>query len=324
MRYGGVDEAGYGPLLGPLCVGMAIFDIDHAGTARPCMWSLLKRALTRAGRDRADRIAIDDSKKLKGARNAVAHPLCHLERGVLSMLAAGDSDRSWLESCTDLTVLERLGVKLPDVPWYGGDAISLPLGRTAGQLRIDAGALHRAMQDASVQAPLLRVRALSVPEYNRRVKGSHSKSWVNFEAACGLIEQAWRTSPTPLHLVMDRHGGRTSYQRPLRTAWPEATVDIQGESQQQSDYRLQDGRQVLHLHVRSGADGAHLPVALASMAAKLVRELLMLRLNRFFSNRVADLQPTAGYVQDGRRWLADVDGLLQSSQFDQNTLVRCR
>jgi hypothetical protein len=80
----------------------------------------------------------------------------------------------------------------------------------------------------------------------------------------------------------------------------------------------------MHLHIRSGADGAYLPAALASMAAKLVRELLMLRLNRFFASRVENLQPTAGYVQDGRRWLADVAGLLQTSGFDQNTLVRCR
>jgi ribonuclease HII len=324
MRYGGVDEAGYGPLLGPLCVGMAVFDIDHSTAERPRLWSMLKRAVTRAGRDGADRIAIDDSKKLKGAKNARMHPLSHLERGVLCMLAVADEDRSWLESCTDLVVLERLGVSLPDVPWYGGEPIALPLGRTPGQLRIDSGMLARALDEASVQAPLLRVRALSVPEYNRRVSGSGSKSWVNFEAACGLIEHAWAATPAPLHLVMDRHGGRTSYQRSLRTAWPDATVDIQRESESQSDYRLGRGAQVMHLHIRSGADGAYLPAALASMAAKLVRELLMLRLNRFFASRVEDLQPTAGYVQDGRRWLADVAGLLQTSGFDQNTLVRCR
>lgn len=49
----------------------------------------------------------------------------------------------------------------------------------------------------------------------------------------------------------------------------------------------------------------HLPVALASMIAKYVRELAMHRFNRYWSKRMPELKPTAGYTLDARRWLAD-------------------
>ena len=324
MHYGGIDEAGYGPMLGPLCVGNAVFHLNDTPKERPCLWTLLRRAVTRAGRNRARRIAIDDSKKLKGARDGVAHPLTHLERGVLCMLASNDDDRTWLESCTDLNLLTKLGVTLPDEPWFAGDPIDVPLGTDARALRLDAKLLRGAMVDAGIQLTRLQVRALSVKHYNDRVRASGSKSWVNFETAASLIDGAWTTAPT-LHLVMDRHGGRTSYQRELRTSWPTSTIEVRGESEDRSDYALRrDGGSTLHLHVRARADGDHLPVALASMAAKLVRELMMLRLNRFFGELMPELKPTAGYVKDGRRWLQDVGPVLAQQGFDTHTLVRCR
>ncbi len=323
MHYGGIDEAGYGPMLGPLCVGNAVFHIDPTPTERPCLWTLLNRAISHAGRDRARRIAIDDSKKLKGARGGIAHPLMQLERGVLAMLGATHEDRSWLESCTDLVLLRKLGVILPDEPWFVGEPIQLPLGTDARSLRLDAKVLRSTMVDAGVQLSRLQVQALSVTHYNNRVEASGSKSWVNFETAAGLIDAAWAQAPS-LHLVMDRHGGRTSYQRELRTSWPDAVIDIRGESEDRSDYLLRHGNASLHLHVRAKADANHLPVALASMAAKLVRELMMLRLNRFFQGLMPDLEPTAGYVKDGRRWLQDVRPLLEAQGFDKQTLVRCR
>ncbi len=324
MLYGGIDEAGYGPMLGPLCVGSALFEVDHAGAGRPCLWSTLDAAVTRAGRDKAGRIAIDDSKKLKGSAKAAAHPLRRLERGVLTMLAAVHEDRSWLGHCTDVDVLERLGVHVPDEPWFGGEPIAMPLGIDTGLLRLDAASLVRAMDEAAVSIHHLQVRALSVPEYNRRVTGSGSKSWVNFEVATQSLEQIRLAHPGTVHMVMDRHGGRTSYHRSLATAWPQATVETIAQNDTRAHYTIAHGASRLELHIRAKADADHLPVALASMAAKLVRELLMQRLNRFFGEKLPDLAPTAGYVQDGRRWLQEVDPVLRSHQFEAEQLVRCR
>ena len=70
------------------------------------------------------------------------------------------------------------------------------------------------------------------------------------------------------------------------------------------------------------SESRHLPVALASMAAKYVRELAMDRLNAFFADHIDDLKPTAGYVQDGRRFLADVEPVIRSLSLDRSALVR--
>jgi len=98
--YAGIDEAGYGPLLGPLCVGASAFrlaDVRDASTA-PDLWSLLSLGVCRKPKDARRRIAIADSKKLKSAGD---QPLIHLERGVMrsqesTSLATPNSLRGWV------------------------------------------------------------------------------------------------------------------------------------------------------------------------------------------------------------------------------------
>jgi hypothetical protein len=53
-----------------------------------------------------------------------------------------------------------------------------------------------------------------------------------------------------------------------------------------------------------------MPVALASMIAKLTRELAMMRFNRYFAARMPELKPTAGYYGDAGRWLRDIGDVL--------------
>jgi hypothetical protein len=48
----------------------------------------------------------------------------------------------------------------------------------------------------------------------------------------------------------------------------------------------------------------------------------MERLNRFFTRQVPGLTPTAGYVHDGRRWLADLASQWESLGIREADLVR--
>jgi ribonuclease HII len=50
------------------------------------------------------------------------------------------------------------------------------------------------------------------------------------------------------------------------------------------------------------ADSGHFCVALASMVSKYVRELLMREFNAFWQQHVPNLEPTAGYPGDSRRF----------------------
>ena len=58
------------------------------------------------------------------------------------------------------------------------------------------------------------------------------------------------------------------------------------------------------------------------MAAKFTRELSMRRLNAYFSERLPDLEPTAGYVEDGRRYLAEVKPILAREAIPERDFVR--
>src|SRR2546423_13554245 len=118
----GIDEAGYGPLLGPLCVGFVALRIRDAVLTdeAPNLWRTLKRGITRNGNDKKRRIAIEDSKKLKLAKDLkTKHPLLHLERGVQAFLRcrAGCGDPG---PATDAQLLTRLGARLEEHPWYIG------------------------------------------------------------------------------------------------------------------------------------------------------------------------------------------------------------
>ena len=90
LIYAGIDEAGYGPMLGPLCIGATVFRVrDHDPEAgAPDLWRLLRGAVCRKRSDRRRRIAVDDSKKLKAVESAKTHPLQYLERGVLAFCGA--------------------------------------------------------------------------------------------------------------------------------------------------------------------------------------------------------------------------------------------
>jgi hypothetical protein len=53
------------------------------------------------------------------------------------------------------------------------------------------------------------------------------------------------------------------------------------------------------------------------MAAKFVRELAMIRFNAYWGDRIPELKPTAGYVQDARRWLSDTHDHVSDEQRTQ-------
>ena len=87
---------------------------------------------------------------------------------------------------------------------------------------------------------------------------------------------------------------------------------------------MQCGSPKMSLHFMVGADMKFLPVALASMVSKFVRELLIENINQYFICRCSDLKPTAGYWKDGLRFIHDLKRKSPGFEINMTQLVRCR
>src|SRR5271154_5914297 len=83
MIVAGIDEAGYGPLLGPLVVGCCAFDVGESSTV-PCIWKRLSKLVSKNRLASGRKLHINDSKLVYSPANG----LKELERSVLAVLCA--------------------------------------------------------------------------------------------------------------------------------------------------------------------------------------------------------------------------------------------
>jgi len=318
--YAGIDEAGYGPLLGPLCVAVSAFEISDEGAPRPDLWLALEGAVTRDKRDPRRRVPVDDSKRLKGQGSARVHPLRDLERGVLAFASTlGAAPPQWNESAL-FGLLRCANLRSP---WYAGEG-AVPCANDASSLAIDAALLRRAMMGASLRLAALSCVMLDGLDFNLACDRAGSKSAVNLSAALSLAAQA-RALAGPgasAEIVLDRHGGRTHYLEELLLHFSGSRIRIESEDERLSRYAICDDRGSWWISFMTEGEKAHLPIALASMTAKYVRELAMRRLNAWFASHQPSVRPTAGYVEDGRRFVQEVEPTIRRTGLDRRALIR--
>jgi hypothetical protein len=106
--------------------------------------------------------------------------------------------------------------------------------------------------------------------------------------------------------------------------FPELSLQILREDETDSSYELRNGLKTMRIHFVVGADERFLPTALASMVCKLVRELLNERMNEYFTSLNPSLRPTAGYWQDGQRFIEDIKTHLPNVRYDRLQLIRIK
>lgn len=323
----GVDEAGYGPLLGPLCIGLACSawleapgEIDAANHHTPDLWRTLRTILCRKPSDTRRRIAVDDSKRLRAC--AGGHEA--LERGVLAFISAcGTPDHPE----DDASLLTMLGAEPPGEPWYAPPSAATP--RPRARWGIDGPRLRTAMSAAGLAPVPPRVHVVGERGVNERCIGDGGKGAILADGLVWAIRQCAHhcdsRSLAGAIIDVDRHGGRLFYAQTLADRLPGWQVLPVVESAERSVYRLEPGDDAhapILLRVSAGADTSSMPVALASMSAKLVREVLMSWFNAYWSARLPELRPTAGYRQDGWRWLEDASKIIPPEE--RSRLVRIK
>jgi len=321
----GVDEAGLGPLLGPLVIGFSAFRVPDE---KANLWELLDGAVAREVRSDRERLIVNDSKVVfsrnpRGRRRLEATSLAFL-----SLLRPGrkpPQDASWMFEKGPAPAPEEIARH----PWYAELPERLPLEQEAGSLELRSQGLWRSMGRAGVDLVDAGVRVVPAGELNHSFGETHSKGTTLWIKTSEVLRHLWESfSEEDLLVVADQHGGRRSYGSLLARDFPDASVVFrtfeEGVRGWELERRGRPQAPSMRLLIRPRADLDSFPTALASCLAKYARETCMGAFNTYFGGLQPGLRPTAGYTTDGRRWMDEASGMLARSDLPEGLLARTR
>jgi len=314
----GIDEAGFGPLLGPLVVSSAAFSVEPALLGAD-LWQVLGKSVGKSRKRLMGRLLIADSKKAYNRSEGLGH----LERSSLAALECMGKTPANLTELLTLLCPECLP-RLAEYPWQQ-DLQQCLLAAGSAERRIATKVFSEDLRAHGAAMSHLRTCCLDVAHFNRMVNNVRNKAQVLFIAVTQLIQGLLDEFPAEsIHIHIDRQGGRAHYRENLLRSFPGMELAVVQEGEECSVYEMHGGSRTVRLTFEVEADDRYLPVSLASMISKYIRELLMDRMNLYFGKLDAGLKPTAGYWQDGQRFVKELRTRLPHLGIDDGRLIRCR
>ncbi len=217
-RWVGIDEAGYGPNLGPLVMTAVV--AEGPDDPPPDVWADLPQTVDRAGGD-PDKLWVDDSKRVY--RGGVG--LDRLEAASLVALAATMPH----VPATLVGVLDALGADLSRPHgrppcglelWWSG--IDPPLPHPSSSARCQAALERAPLAGAPWKIVAVRSAVVDPQTFNALLSVHSSKSVVQFAILADLLRAVWDLNiEEPMTSVRaDKHGGRHYYLEPLARHFP--------------------------------------------------------------------------------------------------------
>ncbi|MEO9590613.1 hypothetical protein [Rhodopirellula bahusiensis] len=335
-----VDEAGYGPKLGPLVIAATRWEGPTQSAewndSIAKIWEVMKTPVRIDGQ----LIRVDDSKRVfqsRTQRRGDTSPLGNLHR-VLSFAhrSMGKTESNWQARLPRLIPDDLACVA--EIPWL---ADMLTPGRWLDDLPdiwLPDESIAPATQAWSIPEWKMtdaRARLVTAKSFNAfcepSVAGiSANKSDLLGETSLGLVASMMESKELDSHthgqIFFDRHGGRRYYAGVIAATFPDANIRVVDETSRCSVYDVQTETHQLRMHFTVKGD-SFVPVAMSSLHAKCLREIAMTFLNRYFQDRWVGPEPfqaTAGYPVDADRFLVAATSTLDAQSIATTDLSRCR
>jgi ribonuclease HII len=310
----GIDEAGYGPNLGPFVMTAVAARVPDG---QADLWLLLQAVLRRSGEPRDERILVDDSKVVYGSGKGLGG----LERGVFAVLGLPPLLLGELIARLCPAAAEELAREI----WFAGTS-ALPIDAALAELEQLRQRFELACRDASVDGWWGRSVVVCPERFNALVQSAGSKGAVLADGFVRLLAAGVEATAgeEALAVFVDKQGGRNTYAAQVQQALPGGMVVAIEERAERSKYRVFGLGRDMTLTFEPRADSSRLCVALASMVSKYLRELFMGEFNRFWQKHVPGLLPTAGYPGDAPRFLEAIRPAAASLQVSEAAIWRER
>lgn len=271
----GVDENGLGPLLGPLVTTAVTLDVECYQAGR----------LRRIG----ERIGVHDSKQTAGFGQ-----MAWTESVVLALMEQlhGQVPRTFDELLTQLSLdsCDVLQMSCPQNAHAQCWSAALTLPALNGDAREGEGVLRRFAR-ANIVVTRVRSALACAGTLNRSFALGGTRVAMDLALFERLLLDARAQQTQDVHAICGMVGGIRDYPEYFRALSPEHVT----EGKHTKLRRAYQVRGLGELQFVIDADALHLPVGLASMVGKYVRELSMERQNRFYRQHDATLTTGSGY-----------------------------
>lgn len=312
----GIDEAGYGPNLGPLV--QSAVGVRVEGDASDCdLWQRLRKAVCKQNGKKNGRLVIDDSKKVYGPTQDVAN----LELGVLGALG-----HDWPATVGELLaqIAPPSLLELQAEPWFMPSQ-PLPVAVDSQVARAQQERFRNSCTSAEVGSFFVRSRVTPAPLFNTLLEELNNKSNVLLHGLTWLLRETNNPAADgePVACVVDRQGGKKFHSALIQHVCPDGFAEVVAENDRCSAYRM-NGTRERRWSFEVEADSRHFTVALASMVSKYLREVLMGQFNRFWQSHVPGLEPTAGYPGDAARFFDAIGPAMAKLGMEKRLIWRQR
>ena len=305
----GVDEAGYGPNMGPLTICATAWRVPSSFDAAEMTRLLEPEFLAKPIKRDSRHIPIGDSKKIH--KDSLAVEGLILGARYLGFELDGQIASEWDPRIASFASLDWN--RLAGIPWYAKrpSIHTVVLDQTIADQPAYFHAASEKLYRNAIRLAGVRMRVIDEVEFNRQVDLKGKKSTLLSVASLELVKQVigeFANVDEAVEVYCDKHGGRNRYHPILTYVFDEQWFAIEVESRACSRYATRFDGHAMQIQFKVDGDSIF-PSAAASIIAKWTREELMDRLNGFWLANVSDrVAATAGYYVDALRFAAQIEG----------------